>query len=173
MFIIKYEWLGIKNIMFKNFFSLFSLSLIIYILSFFHQLLISYFFGTSDLLDAYWLSLAVAFMFTIHAQPVKEVLVNDYYTMEAQKNKISNRFLAQNLFFWLIFSLVKLFSHKTWKCHYTYLSLKARFGFSTFHFIHFFTLFTFHFIHFCDTFWFILEEILSFRVSSQKRKEYQ
>ena len=91
--------------MFKNFLSLFSLSVIIYILSFFHQLLISYFFGTSDLLDAYWLSLAVAFMFTIHAQPVKEILVNDYYTMDAQKKKISNKFLAQNLFFWLIVTL--------------------------------------------------------------------
>ena len=59
----------------KNFFKLFSLALLIYPLSFINQILISYFFGTSAKLDAYWFSMSLAMVLIIHLQPVKEILV--------------------------------------------------------------------------------------------------
>ena len=86
----------------RNFLSLISLSVLIYPLSFLNQLLISYLFGTSEVLDSFWLSMSIAMILIIHVQPVKEILVNEYYPIKSLDSHKANRYLSANIYFWLI-----------------------------------------------------------------------
>ena len=90
----------------KSFLSLITLSVLIYPLSFVNQLLISYFFGTSETLDSYWLSMSIAMMLIIHVHAVKEILVNEYYPFKSIDPQKANRYLSANIYFWLFLLMI-------------------------------------------------------------------
>jgi len=98
----------------RNFLSLIGLSVLIYPLSFVNQLLISYFFGTSEILDTYWLSMSIAMMLIIHVQPVKEILVNEYYPLKSIDPQKANRYLSANIYFWLLLLIIGVLIYAIW-----------------------------------------------------------
>ena len=105
----------------KNFFKLFSLAVLIYPLSFINQILISYFFGTSEKLDAYWFSMSLAMILIIHLQPVKEILVNEFYILKKRDIIKANQFLVENLFAWIILLVLSSLLFYTFSYEIVYL----------------------------------------------------
>ena len=65
----------------KNFISGLSISFLIYPISFFNQLLTSYFFGTDDILDLYCISMSTSILITIHIAQIKEVITREYFSI--------------------------------------------------------------------------------------------
>ena len=90
----------------KNVFKLTILSLILYPLSFINQILISNYFGTSQILDHFWLCLSLVLLLSMHIGPLKENLVNDFHKIRYDDIHKSNIFLSENLNFWIIITLV-------------------------------------------------------------------
>ena len=90
----------------KNVFKLTILSLILYPLSFINQILISNYFGTSQILDHFWLCLSLVLLLSMHIGPLKENLVNDFHKIRNDDIHKSNIFLSENLNFWIIITLI-------------------------------------------------------------------
>ena len=90
----------------KNVFKLTILSLILYPLSFINQILISNYFGTSQILDHFWLSLSLVLLLSMHIGPLKENLVNDFHKIRNVDINKSNIFLSENINFWIIITLI-------------------------------------------------------------------
>ena len=105
----------------KNFLKLFSLAILIYPLSFINQILISYFFGTSSKLDAYWFSMSLAMILIIHLQPIKEILVNEFYVLKKSDIIKGNQFLVENLFAWIILLVLSSLLFYTFSHEIVYL----------------------------------------------------
>lgn len=89
----------------KKILSVFLVSCIIYPLSLINQLLISYYFGTTFILDAYWNSFSIAMLSILYVQPVKEILLNEFYVLNLRKKNLSQIYLTNQLFLILIFTL--------------------------------------------------------------------
>jgi len=89
-----------------NVFKLTILSLILYPLSFINQILISNYFGTSKILDHFWLCLSLVLLLSIHIGPLKENLVNDFHKIRHDDIHKSNIFLSENLNFWIIITFI-------------------------------------------------------------------
>ena len=90
----------------KKILSVFLVSCIIYPLSLINQLLISYYFGTTFILDAYWNSFSIAMLSILYVQPVKEILLNEFYVLNLRKKKfitdLSNKSTLFNFYFHFI-----------------------------------------------------------------------
>ena len=89
----------------KNFIRVFSIAFLIYPISFLNQLAISYFFGTTEILDLYWLSMSTAIFLTIHISPIKEVITKEYFELRKKDLKNANSVLSQNLNLSILISL--------------------------------------------------------------------
>ena len=89
----------------KKILSVFLVSCIIYPLSLINQLLISYYFGTTFILDAYWNSFSIAMLSILYVQPVKEILLNEFYVLNLRKKNLSQIYLTNQLFLIFIFTL--------------------------------------------------------------------
>ena len=83
------------------------LSSIGFLLTFASQLLISYYFGTSAELDAYWLALAVVQVFTFYVGPAREALVPE---ISKRSSEAASRYFssALNLILLCLFGSVLL-----------------------------------------------------------------
>ena len=90
----------------NNFYKLSFLSLLIYPLSFINQILISNYFGTSRILDHYWTSLTTALLITMHIGPIKENLVNDFHKIRKYNYESANKYLSENILFWVIITFI-------------------------------------------------------------------
>ena len=90
----------------KNFISVLSISFLIYPISFFNQLLTSYFFGTDEILDLYWISMSTSILITIHIAPIKEVITKEYFSIRKYSILEANKFLSENILCSLFVSLL-------------------------------------------------------------------
>ena len=90
----------------KNFISVLSISFLIYPISFFNQILTSYFFGTDEILDLYWISMSTSILITIHIAPIKEVITKEYFSIRKKNILEANKFLSENILCSLLVSLL-------------------------------------------------------------------
>ena len=90
----------------KNFINVLSISFLIYPISFFNQLLTSYFFGTDEILDLYWISMSTSILITIHIAPIKEVITKEYFSIRKYNILEANKFLSENILCSLFLSLL-------------------------------------------------------------------
>lgn len=93
----------------KNRFGLlFLLSVAGYAVSFFSQLVIAYYFGTSQVLDAYWGGLALVSLFSFYMSPLKEALVPAVHRAQAQGDVQAGRVLSAGLSLLLMLTVVSV-----------------------------------------------------------------
>lgn len=78
----------------KQFFQLGLLSLASYPLGFLLQLLMSYYFGTSVQVDAYWVVLTLINFFGFFVHPVREAIVSGYHLRRAQGKEQADRYFS-------------------------------------------------------------------------------
>lgn len=78
----------------KQFFQLGLISLASYPLGFLIQLLMSYYFGTSAQVDAYWVVLTLINFFGFFVHPVREAIVSGYHLRRAEGKELADRYLS-------------------------------------------------------------------------------
>lgn len=88
----------------SRFVSLVGLSGAAYLLSFCSQILISYYFGTSSALDAYWLAYAIANTLCFFVVPLREALVPVVFTTAQRDTRQAERVLTAGLVLSILFA---------------------------------------------------------------------
>ena len=89
----------------SGFIKLVSTSFLIYPLSFLNQLLLSYFFGASEEMDAYWIALTGINALTLFTGPMKDALVPSYFTARTQNLEGARSYISERLNLILTLSL--------------------------------------------------------------------
>jgi putative peptidoglycan lipid II flippase len=92
----------------KSFSLLFFLSATGYVLSFGNQLVVSYHFGTSVALDAYWALFAVANFLLFYVQPLREALVPPVFTAVADDREPASALFTAGLVLQVLLALLSM-----------------------------------------------------------------
>lgn len=79
----------------KQFSSLAALSVLAYPLSFANQLLLSHYFGTSGVMDAYWTGMAVVGFVGFFAHPFREALSSEYHRKRKRLPEQAKQFFSR------------------------------------------------------------------------------
>jgi putative peptidoglycan lipid II flippase len=79
-----------------------------YVLSFGNQLLVSYLFGTSGQLDAYWLTLAIAGFAVFYVHPFREALVPDAHRASAISSEKCSEVLVAGMAVLALLAMISL-----------------------------------------------------------------
>lgn len=90
----------------KQFSWLVILSSLGYVVSFANQLLISYYFGNSARLDAYWAAFTLVNMLTFYMHPIREALVPEFHRRLTSNKDSANEYLSQVITVLIVITVV-------------------------------------------------------------------
>ena len=86
------------------------LSVIAYSIGFINKILMSYYFGTSQYLDAFWVAMGIINILTFFSHPMREAVVPEYFRLREKAIKKSKIFFSQNINFINIIIIIIIFS---------------------------------------------------------------
>jgi len=89
----------------KGFFKLVGISFISYPLSFFNQILLSYYFGATAEMDAYWVSMAAINLLVVFMAPARDAMIPLFFSAYAADKTAGERYFGAKLNLMLLFCL--------------------------------------------------------------------